>query len=113
MSDSFDQIEIPPSFAALYTSPSGRPTAPRTEVRARYELCEDLAQHLTEVAQTTMFDLGLSEDLVLARCLTGLQAEPAVVTAGEAVWVIRRLAELLGWEDPGSLHAPDASSGNG
>jgi hypothetical protein len=113
MSDSFDQIEIPPSFAALYISPTGRPAAPRAEVRARYELCEDLAQHLTEVAQATLFDLGLSEDLVLARCRAGLQTEPVVVSTDESVWVTRRLAELLGWDDPGPLNAPDVSSSSG
>jgi hypothetical protein len=37
----------------------------------------------------------------LERCELGLLTEASVVSAVEARWVIRRLAELLAWDDPG------------
>jgi hypothetical protein len=50
--------------------------------------------------------LGITEELVLAQCETGLLAEPAVVTPGEARWVVCRLAELLQWPMDQLLQAP-------
>ena len=45
--DDPNQIEVPPSFLALFTSPSGhRLTEAMSTIRERYELCEDLAQML-------------------------------------------------------------------
>jgi hypothetical protein len=38
---------------------------------------------------------------VLERVERGLVTEEAGVEAGEGRWVLRRLAELLGWPDPG------------
>ena len=94
-----NQFEIPPSFVALFVDPGQtRPHAPREAVAERYELCEDLAQMLTETAPTLMFQLGVSESDALERCLGGLQAEGSVVSPAEAAWVVRRLAELLNWE---------------
>jgi len=100
MSDE-SQIEIPPSFMALYLA-HGRqkPSLPHAELAARYELCEDLAQMLTETARNMEFSLGIAESDVLARCLLGLRVEPAVVSEAESVWVVRRLAELLNWPQP-------------
>nr|MBA3480134.1 hypothetical protein [Lautropia sp.] len=66
-------------------------------LRARYDLCEDLAGQLVEFAQGVHHDLGVSEDEVLARCRLGLLQAPAQLEPAEAVWVERRLAELLGW----------------
>lgn len=101
MSDEY-QIEIPASFMALYVLPGRqKPSLPRDEVAARYELCEDMAQLLTETARNMEFSLGLAESDVLTRCLQGLRVEPAVVSEAESVWVVRRLAELLGWSDEG------------
>ena len=101
MSDEY-QIEIPASFMALYVLPGRqKPSLPRGELAARYELCEDMAQLLTETARNMEFSLGLAESDVLKRCLQGLQVEPAVVSETESVWVVRRLAELLGWSDAG------------
>jgi len=101
MSDE-SQIEIPPSFMALYLAPGRqKPSLPRAELGARYELCEDLAQMLTDTARNMEFGLGITEADVLTRCLQGLRVEPAVVTAGESTWVITRLAELLNWPAPG------------
>ena len=101
--DDPNQIEVPPSFLALFSTPSGhRLTEPMSFVRTRYELCEDLAQMLTEQAATAAFKTGGSEREVLARMRSALEAEGSPVQPVEAGWVVRRLAELLGWEDPGA-----------
>lgn len=97
MSDD-SQIEIPPSFIALFLDPGRtKPNAPRELIAQRYELCEDMAGLLTETASNMLFSLGITESDVLDRCRQGLLAEGAVFNAQEAEWVIRRLAELLAW----------------
>ena len=95
------QLLIPPSFIALYL-PEGRikPTLSRGEIAQRYELCEDMAQMFTETASTMLVTLGITEHDVLTRCQLGLLAEPAVVSADEAGWVVSRLAELMNWPMP-------------
>lgn len=95
------QIEVPPSFIALFV-PAGRikPTASWQEIRERYEYCEDLAQMLTETARTKLWQLGVSESDVLERIAEGLRGGRAGVGEAEAVWVVRRLAELLEWNAP-------------
>ncbi len=99
--DEGHQIFIPPSFSALYVPPGkARPTLGARDMAARYELCEDMAQLLTEQAATQQFQLGITEDLALERCLQGLLATPSVVNEGEARWVVCRLAELLQWPLP-------------
>ncbi len=96
MSDE-SQIEIPPSFVALYVPPGRiKPTLPRSELAQRYELCEDMAQMLVDTARTLEFSLGITQADVLQRVAQGLQGEDAVVTEAEAGWVVTRLAELLG-----------------
>jgi phage I-like protein len=96
------QIVVPPSFVALFVPPGRiKPAAGREHIAARYELCEDLAQMLTEQATMKKWDLGVTEHDVLERFERGLCADDAVVNAAEARWVVRRLAELLGWPDPG------------
>jgi len=97
-----NQLEIPDSFVALYLA-DGRtkPSASRAEITARYEVCEDLASHLYEYARAQHHDLGISEDEVLRRCRNGLLADPSAWTEPEATWVVRRLAELEGWEPLG------------
>ncbi len=93
-----NQIYIPESFMALFVAPGRyKPTAAHAEICARYELCEDMANMLTETAQTMQFSLGVTEHDVLERCLRGLQAESTVVSMPESVWVVHRLAELLNW----------------
>ena len=95
MSDDY-QIEIPASFIALYLPPGRlKPTLPRAELTARYELCEDMAQMLTDTARTMEFSLGITEADVLQRVGQGLRGEGAVVSPDEATWVVTRLAELL------------------
>lgn len=97
MSDEY-QIVVPPSFIALYVPPGRiKPSAPRHEIAERYELCEDLAQMLTEQAMDKRWQLSVTEDDVLQRMLSGLQSADSVVNEAEAVWVVTRLAELLDW----------------
>jgi hypothetical protein len=99
--DDSNQLEVPPSFLALFTSPSGhRLTEPIAVVRARYEICEDLAQMLTEHASTALAQSNSTEREVLRKMGDALAAEGSPVQAAEGSWVIRRLAELLGWEAP-------------
>ena len=100
--DDSNQLEVPPSFVALYTSPSGhRLTEPVSTVRQRYELCEDLAQALVEQASTARFGSDGSEGEVLRKMHAGLTMPGSPVQPAEAAWVVRRLAELLDWQAPG------------
>ncbi|MFO0107342.1 MAG: ATPase with chaperone activity [Burkholderiales bacterium] len=97
MTDEF-QINIPASFIALYLAPGKvKPTLGQRALAARYELCEDLANLLTEKAANLQFTLGITEELVLEQCEAALLTEPAVVSPTEARWVVCRLAELLQW----------------
>lgn len=97
MSDD-SQILIPPSFIALYLKPgSSKLQAPKEDIAARYEFCEDLANLLTDTASTMQFQLGITENDVLERVKLGLADEHAPVNATEVQWVLSRLAELLGW----------------
>jgi len=96
-----NQSLIPRSFIELYLPPGRmRPIEPRDVIAARYDLCEDMAQLLTEHARATLFDLGVTEQLVLDRVHRGLLADGSVVSKEEARWVACRLAELLGWPQP-------------
>ena len=100
MSDEY-QIDVPQSFIALYADLGRRkPNAHRDVVASRYELCEDMANILTEPAKNMSLGLDLTEADVLMRCFQGLRADAAAVTGDEAEWVIRRLAELLDWAQP-------------
>lgn len=109
------QIDIPPSFVALYV-PQGKikPTLGQRDMAARYELCEDLAHLLTEKAAHLQSTLGITEDLVLQQCEQGLLAEPSVLWVPEARWVVSRLAELLNWPMDDLLARPlsDLASGS-
>ena len=97
MSDE-SQIFVPPSFIALFIEPGrSRPSASREHIAARHEFCEDLASLLTEHASTKLFELGIADIDVLERIHQGLLAGDGAVSPAEADWVVRRLAELLGW----------------
>jgi len=99
--DDFNQIEVPPSFVALFTSPSGhRLIQPMGKIRERYELCEDMAQMLTDQAGTALFKSGGTPREVLAKMKLALLGAESVLQADEAAWVVTRMAELLGWEGP-------------
>lgn len=95
------QIEIPPSFIAVYMAPGQRrPSLPRSELAQRHEFCDDLANLLTDTASTKLWELGVTQEDVLARIHQGLLVAGAPVSAAEAQWVLCRLAELLGWPPP-------------
>lgn len=96
MSDS--QIVIPPSFIQLFV-PTGktRPSEPREVIAQRYDLCEDMAQMLIETAREKHFAIGVDEADVLGRIRSGLMVDALLVSEPEAQWIVRRLAELLGW----------------
>ena len=101
MSDDHEDVSqsvLPASFIALFIEPGRhKPSATREHMAQRYEFCEDLASMLTEQAQTKLWELGVTEHDVLERMLLGLRAGEPVVDAVEALWVVTRLAELLGW----------------
>ncbi len=99
MSDDY-QINIPPSFTALYSDARQRLNIPLAELRDRYEVCEDLASHLTEHCRNIHVEVSVDEQEVLQRCHAGLLTAESGVHAPEAAWVVTRLAELLGWPWP-------------
>lgn len=107
-----NQTLIPERFSALYIPPGRhKPSLPWSELAQRHELCEDLAQMLTEQAANQAATHTLDESQVLERCLAGLHASPDLVSDVEARWVICRLAELLQWPQPdwaADLGAPNA-----
>jgi hypothetical protein len=95
MSDD-NQIVVPASFVALFIEPGRlRPSASRQEIAARYEVCEDLATLLVDRARTLLWQLGITERDVLERVRDGLLQPASGVSAAEAEWITRRLAELL------------------
>jgi hypothetical protein len=93
-----NQTFVPDSFIALYRDARNRLTASRETIAARYDLCEDLANLLIDQCSTVHFRDGVDEGTVLGRCHRGLLVEPAAVAPPEAEWVVRRTAELLGWQ---------------
>lgn len=96
--DPLNQLELPPSFVALFVPPGRiKPTASREQMLERYGFCEDLAQMLTETALSHFHALQVSETDVLERVARGLQGDEAPCSPDEAHWVLRRLAELLNW----------------
>jgi hypothetical protein len=105
------QIIVPPSFIELFRLPGRqRLSEPHAHIAARYELCEDVAQLLTERATAKLFELGITEEDVLVRMHEGLVVDGALVSPAEAWWVTQRLAELLGWPAP-DLPAPSGPGG--
>ena len=96
-----NQLLIPERFSALYIPPGRhKPSLPWAELAQRHELCEDLAQMLTEQAANQFATHRLEASQILERCLAGLHASPELVSDVEARWVICRLAELLQWPQP-------------
>jgi hypothetical protein len=99
MSDG-NQITIPPSFIALFVEPGRiKPSATHEHIYARYDLCEDLANLLTEQATNKLWELGITEADVLERIHQGLGDVDIGLSAAQAQWVISRLAEILGWQE--------------
>lgn len=104
------QIEVPPSFVALFVAPGRiKPREPWAVIAQRYELCEDLAQMLTDTARTQLWELHATEADVLERIGRGLAAGPLDLTPDETQWVLHRLAELLGWAGVGPPAGPSAA----
>lgn len=103
--DDDNQIHVPPSFMAVYSDARGRLTDKADTVRTRYELCEDLAAHLVEHAQTLYHVQAPSEAEILRRIHAGLCTAESGVSVAEATWIVTRLAELLAWPCP-ELLAP-------
>jgi hypothetical protein len=101
-----NQFIIPPSFVQLFI-PEGktRPSEPRAVIARRYDFCEDLAQMLMDTAREKLFDLSVTENEVLVRIHSGLEADSTLLSAAEAVWVVTRLAELLSWPLPEAWQA--------
>lgn len=106
--DDDNQIFVPPSFLAVYSDARGRLRDGAETVRARYELCEDLASHLIEQAQTLYHVQAPSESEILRGIHAGLSAAASGMAPGEATWIVRRLAELLAWQCPELPTAPGA-----
>lgn len=100
-----NQILVPPSFIAVHSDARGRLRERADVVRQRYELCEDLANHLVEHAQTLYHMQAPSESDILLRIHAGLCTVGSSVSAPEAAWITMRLAELLQWPCP-RLDAP-------
>ena len=98
--DDDNQILVPPSFTALYADARQRLREPAAVVRARYELCEDLAHHLVEQAQTLYHVQAPSESGILRRIHAGLCTPESGVSPAEAGWTVTRLTELLNWPCP-------------
>ena len=98
--DDTSQIQPPDSFANLFRSRAGLLKTPIVEVVARYELCEDLACHLVEQAQTVYHAGNTSEEGVLLGFYAAISGEGSAVSPAEAGWIIQRLAELLEWKAP-------------
>jgi hypothetical protein len=99
MSDG-NQIIIPSSFIALFVEPGrSKPSATREHIYERYDLCEDLANLLTEQATNKLWELGITEVDVLERIHQGIANAGIGLSEAEAQWVISRLAEILGWQE--------------
>ena len=98
--DDTSQIQPPPSFADLFRTRSGKLSASIGEVVQRYELCEDMATHLSEQAQMIYHSGNSSEEGVLLGIHTAISAEGSALSPAEATWVVLRMAELLTWRSP-------------
>lgn len=92
-----EQIEIPESYLALFKGPGQRLTAPAEVIFAGYDLCEDLAQMLSDKCRSVHQVDNVDERTVLERAHEGLVNPGSPVGEQQAIWVIRRTAELLDW----------------
>src|SRR4051812_7325917 len=108
MHDHYDhnQTLVPESFAALH-SRHGRALRPRSEIEVRYELCEDVALHAAAFLADRCAD-GDDTDDALQRCRDGLRTAATAFSADEAVWIVRRVAELQDWPQPAWLADTEA-----
>lgn len=101
------QTLIPASFTDLIYPPQHNRRKPDwASLAERFELCEDMAQLLSEQARQVLVKLGITEADVLTRMLQGLLADEARLSEAEALWVVCRLAELQHWPVSAQLAAP-------
>lgn len=103
-----NQTLVPESFLMLH-SRHGRALRPRAEIEARHELCEDVALNAAAFLAARQQE-GDDTGAALQRCHDGLRADPAAFAAAEAAWVVRRVAELRGWEQPAWLAEIDTAA---
>jgi ABC-type transporter Mla subunit MlaD len=97
-----NQTLVPDAFLALHAR-HGRPLLSRAETEARHAACEDSAL----VLAARLGERGVdAEDApgALAAAHAALAAAPDAFAAGEALWIVRRVAELMEW-DPGAVPA--------
>ena len=106
MDDRYDhnQTLVPESFLALH-SRHGKALRPRVEIEARHELCEDVALHAAALLAARHQE-GDDAGEALRRCHDGLRADPDAFALAEAAWIVRRVAELQDWPQPGWLDDP-------
>jgi len=98
--DATCQIEIPPTFVALFQKNRHVPIPAhqQREILERYELCEDLAQGLSERGRCFLLELRITSDDVLERFAQELPAlEALALSQAEQVWTLRRCAEISDW----------------
>ena len=96
MSDDDNQILVPQSFIDPHRGASGRLLVPVAQLRERYELCEDLANHLVEHAQTLYHVQAPSEAEILRRKAAKEAADAAAKQAELASAEAAREAQLTG-----------------
>lgn len=90
------QIHVPLSFLALYISPGKtRPTPPREWLEDRHDLCEDLAQLLTEKVKDKIWQLGITAADAIDRIAQGLPALDLDLSEPECQWILTRVQEIL------------------
>ena len=112
MQEHDNQILVPPSFIAAHSDARERLLVTADALRARYELCEDLASALVEQAQKLYETQASAEAEVLRRIHGSLSTPAAGLASGEATWITTRLAELLAWSCPAlALSAEPPPSG--
>ena len=101
-----------PKVAARFDIASGRYVSGQTdaELAARFDICEDLAQQLVAKCQknrSTKYS-SLSEREILERLLRQLWGT-GWGSDGEMAWVIRRTANVLGWDAPPLAKVPTST----
>jgi hypothetical protein len=95
------QVSIPEAFIALYLEPGrSKPSAPHQVIALRHEICEDLATALADRARLALWQQRSTEQDVLQQLYAALDTADSGLEPSEAVWVTRRLAELLAWPQP-------------
>jgi hypothetical protein len=91
-----NQTLIPDSFLALHLR-MGRPTLERSELEARAESAEAVAQQIAAVVGNIPADEEKSQLDALGAVRASLLVEPAAFSESEATWVVARAAEICGW----------------